>query len=995
MNYLVRLIDHAIVDALGWTLLHFLWQGMIVGLAVAAALFVTRNRSASARYAVSCLALLLMVLAPVVTFVTTLEFTGSLSASAETEENLSDAASQELSDESRILAADADVLLNPEALNPHGARAPVLPLAPETRDASTLASIEPWLSLLVGIWLAGVTILATRLILTIAQVKRLATTGTSPVSDALLGQLNKIARRVRVTRPVRLVQSALVEVPTVIGHFRPMILLPVSALTGLTQEQLESIITHELAHIRRHDFLINLLQSVAETLLFYHPAVWWVSGRIRIERENCCDDIASHAFGDRVGYATALVRMEELRSPMNQLAMAATGGSLSSRIRRLLRKPPKEELLTDWWVSGAVSLLVVVAMVLVVAATSIDSQAAPARNDGAQSDTERTDTSNELTAADVAGHVQDALKNYSTIDFTAEWEETQNLVEALPKYEPVSTESRGHFRYRADGERFHAERTQTLSRRGNDGNSWIEGFDGNVHYHTNGGLLLFGEESLSGQALAAVNYFFSLTGHPEEFIRLLRHEDAELTSREQIDGVECLVIRLKRSRDEREWQYNFWIAPDRSWLPLRLERVENGAVKHRRQMYDLAQSGDRWYAKRVVTDRFSESTTFKSTVTSISTFDPRPEFDEDNFRPPVPFGTSVLDRRVGYGFHAEPWWPELKKWLQSEYNWPRPDLFAMHSIGHYGECRLAGKKAPPIEPAEWLTEDPGDWDRPDRKLTLLYFYGGRLISPTPLWATAIGELERRYKKFGFEVIALAAATDSPELPKHAARELGMRFSIGIDQKAESGYGKTFVAFGLDSYHGLMFVDHEGIVRPCTQGESSTVTLDDVDFTISHMEATVVDLLRKAGVPDVTPQLLPSDIFDIQTYNRVKQKWKQLRTKASARANVSGSVLFGSKPVSGSSVSLTPYLKLMTSNTGHGFTTMADGEGTIRGQTDADGRFEFSNVPKGAYQMSVSGEGHRTVEKTIYIGNEPDSLTVDIQLKPSGNGAGFFGFGSAP
>ena len=118
---------------------------------------------------------------------------------------------------------------------------------------------------------------------------------------------------------VRLLESTLVDVPTVIGWIKPVILLPASALSGLKPHQLEAILAHELAHIRRHDYLVNLLQTLVETLLFYHPAVWWLSRRIRAERENCCDDLAVSLCGDPYTYAQALADLEELRGPARPL----------------------------------------------------------------------------------------------------------------------------------------------------------------------------------------------------------------------------------------------------------------------------------------------------------------------------------------------------------------------------------------------------------------------------------------------------------------------------------------------------------------------------------------------------------------------------------------------------------------------------------------------------------------------------------------------------
>ena len=120
-------------------------------------------------------------------------------------------------------------------------------------------------------------------------------------------------------------------------------------MASLTPSQVEAILAHELAHIRRHDYAVNVLQTIAETLLFYHPAVWWVSNRIRAEREHCCDEIAVAVCGDPVGYAQALAELESWRTVSASMAMAATGGSLSHRVRRILQLPLSEEPRSPSW----------------------------------------------------------------------------------------------------------------------------------------------------------------------------------------------------------------------------------------------------------------------------------------------------------------------------------------------------------------------------------------------------------------------------------------------------------------------------------------------------------------------------------------------------------------------------------------------------------------------------------------------------------------------
>src|SRR5262249_44302433 len=157
-----------------------------------------------------------------------------------------------------------------------------------------------------------------------------------PARDAWQTLARRLSRALGVRHAVRLLESTAVQIPAVVGWLRPVILLPASTVTGLTPEQLEMILAHELAHIRRHDFLVNLLQAVVVTLLFYHPAVWWISRQVRIERENCCDDLAVAVCGTPLQYARALTRLEELRVGAPSLAVSARGGSLFERVRRLV-----------------------------------------------------------------------------------------------------------------------------------------------------------------------------------------------------------------------------------------------------------------------------------------------------------------------------------------------------------------------------------------------------------------------------------------------------------------------------------------------------------------------------------------------------------------------------------------------------------------------------------------------------------------------------------
>jgi uncharacterized protein involved in exopolysaccharide biosynthesis/Zn-dependent protease with chaperone function len=199
--------------------------------------------------------------------------------------------------------------------------------------ATALEGAIPWL---VIAWCLGVGLLSLRLLQGYWSVRSVRSRQVRPMDPAWRERLAELQRRLRMSRPVLLFESALIQVPVVIGWLRPMILVPASSLSGLTPQQLELILAHELAHIRRHDHWVKLVQVLIETLLFYHPAVWWISHDIRAERELCCDDLAVATCGNRLAYARALTTLEGLRQRSAAMALGAGGGSLMERIRHIV-----------------------------------------------------------------------------------------------------------------------------------------------------------------------------------------------------------------------------------------------------------------------------------------------------------------------------------------------------------------------------------------------------------------------------------------------------------------------------------------------------------------------------------------------------------------------------------------------------------------------------------------------------------------------------------
>ena len=303
------------MEITGWTLLHFVWQGALLGLAIAGILWVCRRRSANARYGVASGGLIALLAAPVVTAAVLWQAARAVEPLQRTDL----AAAREQGNRS----TRGHALLAGDSMETVHAR---------------LTAVLPGV---VTVWLAGVSLLLVRMGGGFWRVHRLHEAGFAAPASRWQEVASRLASRLGLADAVRVVESRLVSTPTVVGWMRPIILLPVAALANLTPAQVEAILAHELAHIRRHDYLVNLLQSLGETLLFYHPAVWWVSGRIRAEREHCCDDVALVICSDRVGYASALTALEEWRGRDAAPVVAATDGPLSGRVRRILERPPE------------------------------------------------------------------------------------------------------------------------------------------------------------------------------------------------------------------------------------------------------------------------------------------------------------------------------------------------------------------------------------------------------------------------------------------------------------------------------------------------------------------------------------------------------------------------------------------------------------------------------------------------------------------------------
>lgn len=312
MNYLQNFISEEMIHALGWTVLHSLWQAFVVALLLAFAMLGLQKQSAQVRYTVAYVALLITFGLTIVTFYkfynnTIYHFSGDVNIFVE---------------ESGAFIVD-------------------VPYSSEEFLQRFSNYFNEHIPLIVTVWLLGVAFFVLRLLGGLAYIQHLKTAYTSPIPEKWQYLLEDLAAQIPVKRSVELLESALIKVPMVIGHFKPVILLPVGAVNGLSTAQVEAILAHELAHIARHDYLLHILQSVIEIFFYFNPAVWWISALIRTERENCCDDTAVALCGNQLTYAKALVALQEMSIATPNLAMtfANNKNQLLKRIQRILNQP--------------------------------------------------------------------------------------------------------------------------------------------------------------------------------------------------------------------------------------------------------------------------------------------------------------------------------------------------------------------------------------------------------------------------------------------------------------------------------------------------------------------------------------------------------------------------------------------------------------------------------------------------------------------------------
>lgn len=297
-----------IVQAFGWMLLHAIWQGFVITFVAAGILFLLRRRASYGRYWTGISALFLQIVVSAGTFALYYQ-----------PRSLQVAMPKVTHFAQPFVAKSTQVMVS-------------LPWYKQT-----LWFLQSNLDTIVLFWIIGASVLLLRLIGSWVYVQQLKAEGIRLTESRIQEMFRRIAVKLNIRSTVHLFESVRVSTPVVIGFIKPVVLLPVGLATGLTTKQIEAILAHELAHVKRFDYLVNLIQSLVEVVYFFHPALWWLSSRVRAEREHCCDDVAVQVCGDKLAFARALAEVEAFRqSPALAMAFASKKGMMLQRVKRIL-----------------------------------------------------------------------------------------------------------------------------------------------------------------------------------------------------------------------------------------------------------------------------------------------------------------------------------------------------------------------------------------------------------------------------------------------------------------------------------------------------------------------------------------------------------------------------------------------------------------------------------------------------------------------------------
>jgi bla regulator protein BlaR1 len=347
MNLIQGILPDRMIDALGWTILHSFWQGLLIGILLFMLLYFYRNHNSVIRYNLSVLSLGMIFGLSIVTFIFYFNDAGQ---------------TESITDHGILIPDNENGIVT-------SATYPVIHASGFIRSIQSITdAISGRFPFLITIWLMGVFIISARMTGGVYLMQRLRKSCLYEIPAELQKRFMNLIRIMNIHKRASIRGSSLITVPSVVGYFKPLILLPLCMITQMPVDQLEALLAHELAHIRRHDYLVNLFQYFMESLFFYHPVVWIIQKRIRKERENCCDDLALSYSQGKITYIKALTSIQEIPA-MSGLPLLAIGSNRQYLLTRIIRILKREKMKTNFKDKLLAGFILVSALVIILVNT--------------------------------------------------------------------------------------------------------------------------------------------------------------------------------------------------------------------------------------------------------------------------------------------------------------------------------------------------------------------------------------------------------------------------------------------------------------------------------------------------------------------------------------------------------------------------------------------------------------------------------------------------
>jgi beta-lactamase regulating signal transducer with metallopeptidase domain len=847
-----------------------------------------------------------------------------------------------------------------------------------------------WLFLAAGVWVAGFSLFAARLVWSARRIRALLAGAETNGPPELRSELEAARRELGIRRRVRIAVHPGIAAPMCVGLLRPVILWPSPENCPMSPRERLASLTHELAHLHHGDDLVALLAEVWRALAWFYPPVHLTVARLRKEREYRCDDLGAAKLDTPEQYARWLLDLAPIRvePPAPLLAASLLGGtSLADRVRRILRGE------TRW--AGPMRrrarvLLALAAILMLGTAGSVRLVGFAGRAAAAEP---ANDPLPEITPAQLAAKIREAMARYNDRgSFRVVFTTTQDT-NWDPNKQPIVVSYRGRARYESDGTRWRAEyegMSPTLGTIRMWPDRWSTGFDGVQEYHweVSKNHFILGQSAHFANQWGSRHVVWEDTDHllqmlekPEEL------KNALAITQRAVDGMRCYVV--ENHSPDGQWGGEVIISPRQGYLPISEQRTRRGKVYHSYRLHGVHEVvAGIWAPDRIEKESISVYDDRPSRLSmryriQVVEYRPGQSPPAAAFRPEIPYGVDVTDRRQGWSYQNDPWWPEIGAMLREKYHWPPPDFSPLGQLQSSTEKKLDGAAAPPLRVATWLNSGPVDLAALRGKVVLLEYWNIIDTFRRPV-VPALNQLYAKYHAAGLEIVSIHPPTHDTDRLRRFLREYGIEFPVAVDAAGPPPWGATADAYGTRDATYAFLIDREGkihSVRPSMGNGGPGVGTEGGGNVVE----TIVLLLKQAGARGVEAVSLEVPRLPGQADRDVEAMFPKLARaalNASPQGRIVGRIVDEhGRPIAGAGVRATLRFTMLMSTQPGGYYLVPyrAGEERFVATTGADGRFELSGLCKGAYGVKVEARGRAWKERTAYLAPDLKPASVEFVL----------------